>query len=96
MLQDVSYNDEDNTVTALFEDGSSETGNILIGADGAHSVVRRTIFGKKAAEPSSVAYSAVNLHVKYGDTEKALFVRQKHPIMTHAIHPDGYWLWISS
>ncbi|KAE9967440.1 hypothetical protein EG328_008182 [Venturia inaequalis] len=94
-LQDVSYNDEDNTVTAIFEDGSTETGNVLVGADGANSAVRTTIFGEEDAKPCTVPYSAVNLHVGYGDAAKALFVRSKHPIMTHAIHPDGLWLWIS-
>jgi 2-polyprenyl-6-methoxyphenol hydroxylase-like FAD-dependent oxidoreductase len=96
ILKDISYDDDANTITAVFEDGSTATGSMVIGADGAQSVVRRTIFGEEKAKPSSVPYSAVNLHVCYGDAEKALFVRQKHPIMTHAIHPDGYWLWISS
>jgi hypothetical protein len=59
-------------------------------------VVRKSIFGEEKAKVNPVPYCGVNLHVKYGDVEKAKFVRQKHPIMTHAIHPDGYWLWISS
>jgi hypothetical protein len=63
---------------------------MVVGADGAPSVVHKTIFGDEKAKSSPVPYSAINLHVKYGDADKAVFVRHKHPIMTHAIHPD--WL----
>ncbi|WP_138466858.1 FAD-dependent urate hydroxylase HpxO [Poseidonocella sp. HB161398] len=36
------------TVTATFEDGSTDTADMLIGADGAHSVVRTHVLGQKA------------------------------------------------
>ncbi|KAF2401057.1 FAD/NAD(P)-binding domain-containing protein [Trichodelitschia bisporula] len=81
-------------VTAHFNDGSVAGGSLLIGADGAQSAVRTNILGE-AGRAKSVPYNAINLHVCYNDAGKALFVRQKHPIMTHAIHPDGYWIWIS-
>lgn len=42
-----------------------------------------------------VPYNAINLHVCYNDAEKARHVRQHHPIMYHAIHPKGYWLFIA-
>ncbi|KIX02974.1 uncharacterized protein Z518_06524 [Rhinocladiella mackenziei CBS 650.93] len=93
-LTDVTYDDDQNTVTAVFEDGTQATGTMLVGVDGAQSKVRLTIFGEEG-QPSTVPYSAVNLHVCYHDAEKAKFVRQAHPIMTMGMHPDGYWLWIS-
>lgn len=96
VLKDVVYDDNEDAVTAVFADSSRATGSLLVGADGAHSVVRNSIFGPEKARASSVPYSAVNLTVKYNDAEKARFVRQCHPIMTMAIHPDGHWLWISS
>jgi len=95
-IKGVEYSEDGKSVTALFEDGSSATGTTLIGADGASSLVRRSIFGEEAGKLVHVPYCGVNTHVCYGDADKALFVRSKHPIMTHAIHPDGYWLWISS
>ncbi|KFX91652.1 hypothetical protein O988_07645 [Pseudogymnoascus sp. VKM F-3808] len=94
-LKDVVYDDDKDTVTAIFADSSQAVGSLLVGANGAHSVVRRCIFGPEIARASSVPYSAVNLCVKYNDAEKARFVRQLHPIMAMAIHPDGHWLWIS-
>jgi len=94
-LRDITYDDAADTVTAIFEDESRATGSMLVGTDGAQSKVRETIFGPEKSKILPVPYRGINLHVKYGDAEKALFVRQKHPIMTHAIHPDGYWLWIS-
>ncbi|WP_172328323.1 FAD-dependent urate hydroxylase HpxO [Mangrovicoccus sp. HB161399] len=36
------------TVTATFEDGSTDTADMLIGADGAHSVVRTHVLGRRA------------------------------------------------
>lgn len=79
----------------MFEDGTEATGTMLVGADGAQSLVRTAICGEQG-RASKVPYRAINLHVCYNDAEKARFVRQAHPIMTMGIHPDGYWLWISS
>ncbi|OAL37074.1 hypothetical protein AYO20_03551 [Fonsecaea nubica] len=93
-LVDITYDDDQSTVTATFEDGTQATGTSLVGADGAQSQVRHIIFGQDG-QPCGVPYSAVNLHVCYNDAEKARFVRQAHPIMAMGMHPNGYWQWIS-
>ncbi|KAL1392045.1 monooxygenase [Phyllosticta capitalensis] len=91
-LKGIQYRDE--SVVAMFEDGTEAVGTLLVGADGAQSRVRMNLFGEKG-KAKGIPYSAINMHIEYKDAEKAQFVRSIHPIMSHAVHPDGYWIWIS-
>jgi salicylate hydroxylase len=51
----VSFAQDDNKVTLSFEGGESVSADVLIGADGVHSVVRRGLFGDLPAQFMGVA-----------------------------------------
>jgi 2-polyprenyl-6-methoxyphenol hydroxylase-like FAD-dependent oxidoreductase len=76
------------SVTATFEDGSTATGRILIGADGARSSVRRLIAGSDAAQITRLPYAATFIQARY-TREQALFLRSFHPLYLAAPHPAG-------
>src|SRR5262249_31814402 len=48
-----TVNQDDDRVTMTFTDGSTATGDILIGADGHHSAVRRRLWGDGAVQPAT-------------------------------------------
>ncbi|MFJ2028745.1 FAD-dependent oxidoreductase [Streptosporangium sp. NPDC087985] len=48
-----SVTQDNDRVTATFSDGSTATGDLLIGADGHHSAVRRCLWGDGAVRPAT-------------------------------------------
>ncbi|KAJ3071118.1 hypothetical protein HDU99_002497 [Rhizoclosmatium hyalinum] len=42
----VSFNETEQGVTACFQDGTTASGDFLVGADGIHSATRRSVFGE--------------------------------------------------
>jgi 2-polyprenyl-6-methoxyphenol hydroxylase-like FAD-dependent oxidoreductase len=55
-LSDIKQSSD--SITAIFEDGSSEQGSLLIGADGIHSAVRKAIFNDQYKEVYTGFYGA--------------------------------------
>ncbi|RQM05929.1 hypothetical protein DH86_00002591 [Scytalidium sp. 3C] len=77
----------DSGVTATFEDGSTATGSICIGADGAQSAVRKIVLGEAGqAKPMDVVL--YNVNVCYGDAERAKEVRKVHFMNSVALQPE--------
>ncbi|ORY38229.1 FAD/NAD(P)-binding domain-containing protein [Rhizoclosmatium globosum] len=70
---------EDDTVTATFADGTTATGNLLIGADGIHSTTRRKVFGedlvaKYMGEMGHIGVVNIKEHnITIKETEKTAF-----------------------
>lgn len=79
--------------TATFEDGTLEMGNLLIGADGAHSVVRDFLVGSEDGSvvklpfvvSSCIAKLPIEAAVKFKEYARRLMV---------VFHPHGYFNWI--
>ncbi|KAK2808403.1 hypothetical protein FQN50_004788 [Emmonsiellopsis sp. PD_5] len=84
---------EGEKATATFEDGSTETGNLVIGAEGAHSKVREFLFGKEKAalKPSPLVASFTIARL---DKQAALDIRKLHPRHCISFHPKGIFAWV--
>ncbi|KAK7990523.1 hypothetical protein PG990_014803 [Apiospora arundinis] len=86
--------EDGNTVTAIFTDGTQETGDLLIGAEGAHSLTREYLVGKEEAQliPSEVvaSFSLTKL-----DKEISLSLRNVHPRYCVLFHPNGTFAFYS-
>ncbi|WP_281244453.1 FAD-dependent monooxygenase [Amycolatopsis xylanica] len=85
-------------VEARFEDGSTAHGDILIGADGLHSVVRKLI------DPDAPSPRYTGLNIVYGYTRSAdipaapaiyRMIQGKHAFFGYTTAPDGQTYWFS-
>ncbi|TKA80706.1 hypothetical protein B0A55_03701 [Friedmanniomyces simplex] len=79
-------------VTAYFEDGGSITADLVVGCDGAKSVVREMLVGKDAARVSYMDINMFNFPANF-DAETARLIRSQHPIFFNCIHPKG-WMYM--
>lgn len=79
-----------------FKDGTTATGSVLVGSDGAKSRVRESIVGKEAAQLTDVPVSMFNFPYKF-DAELAKRIRDQNKLFITSIHPDhGTMFWLSS
>lgn len=75
-------------VMLSFDDGSRAEADLLIGADGTNSRVRRWLLGDEAGAAKPSSWSMCNGSVRYGEAGKAL-LRKAHPLCSLAFTEHG-------
>ncbi|KAH6662379.1 hypothetical protein B0J14DRAFT_685832 [Halenospora varia] len=84
----------DGSVTVTFEDETKETGNLLVGCEGAHSPTREFLVGQDKAEltPSPCVASVTITKLS---RQASIDLRDLHPRYTITFHPNGTFTWMS-
>jgi 2-polyprenyl-6-methoxyphenol hydroxylase-like FAD-dependent oxidoreductase len=84
-------------VTVTFADGTTATGSICIGTDGAQSAVRQLALPGESGKAIPLDVVLYNLDVCYGNAERARGVRKVHFMNSVALHPEkNLSIWTSS
>ncbi|EUC31171.1 hypothetical protein COCCADRAFT_6895 [Bipolaris zeicola 26-R-13] len=89
-LHAISHPPHGRSVTAHFADGSTATGSILVGADGAHSVTRSLLLGPQLGAINPIPYAATFVQSTF-TKEQALHLRSFHPLYLASAHPNNYF-----
>ncbi|KAJ4138450.1 hypothetical protein NW768_002284 [Fusarium equiseti] len=77
------FTSTDETTTAMFEDGTSVTGRLLVACDGSHSRVRRALFPEFKLHNIPVRMLGVKLNLT---PDQAKPVRDRDPFFMHSTH----------
>ncbi|KAK5662465.1 hypothetical protein OQA88_8376 [Cercophora sp. LCS_1] len=84
-------------VTATFTDGTTEHANLLIGAEGAHSIARDFLFRSSPQDAVLLKSPVVaSIAIAKFDREIALALRKVHPTYHMTFEPEGRFTWAST
>jgi 2-polyprenyl-6-methoxyphenol hydroxylase-like FAD-dependent oxidoreductase len=87
-LVGIEYHDDGHLSTAKFDDGTSVTAALIVGADGAKSTVRELLLSPEKAATTKLPYAATFIQARFSK-EQAEFLRSFHPLYLAGIHPDN-------
>ncbi|KAK0649161.1 hypothetical protein B0T16DRAFT_456598 [Cercophora newfieldiana] len=87
---------EDGLVESIFADGNTEVGNLVIGAEGAHSVVRDFLFESSPEDAKLLSCPiVVSSCLAKLDPQVALDIRKINPTYYMTLDPTGLMSWAS-
>ncbi|KAJ4985309.1 hypothetical protein SVAN01_09160 [Stagonosporopsis vannaccii] len=93
VIDDSSSHDH-GRVKVEFKDGHHAIGDVVVGTDGAKSLLRESIVGREDSQLTTVPVNLINFPYQF-DAELALQIRAYNKIFLNSIHPDHgtmYWL----
>ncbi|OWO98356.1 hypothetical protein B2J93_8192 [Marssonina coronariae] len=85
---------DETSVTVTFEDGTLETGHLLIGCEGAHSLTRKFLLGPEDAE-LLLSPCVASVVITKISRQASMDLRALHPRYTITFHPNGTFTWMS-
>ncbi|KAI1096992.1 FAD/NAD(P)-binding domain-containing protein [Rostrohypoxylon terebratum] len=88
-LSDLEYSADGKSVTVHFEDGTSETGRLVIGADGSQSRVRTSLLGPEKAALKRLPVAATFVNTSLPAEEARRLRASVHPIINGLVHPHN-------
>lgn len=77
-----------------FDDGTSVSGHLVVGCDGANSTTRQLLLGD-AGKVNYLDLTMINFTCKF-DEDTSRLIRQTHPFAFNSYHPANRMLWVSA